>query len=157
MTELNVMQPQRLENNLLSPGIKRVASLPDASDIAVNDAVKNQQAGKEVNLPISSGVLQKNDQTQNSLNDEDGSVDGAVEQLNQQLERLKNYLRFEKDEEADRMVIFIKNAETGEVIRQIPSQEFLTISKNISRYLEMRQQSPQSVAMPIGLITNEKA
>jgi flagellar protein FlaG len=157
MAELNVMQPQRLENSLLSPGIKRVASSLDASDIAANDAVKNEQAGKEAISPTKSVVLQTNQQTQNSLNEENGSVDGVVEQLNQQLERLKNYLRFEKDEEADRMVIFIKNAETGEVIRQIPSQEFLAISKNISLYLEMRQQSPQSVAMPTGLITNEKA
>jgi hypothetical protein len=50
MAELNVMQPQRLENSLLSPGIKRVASSLDASDIAANDAVKNEQAGKRSNL-----------------------------------------------------------------------------------------------------------
>ncbi|MEA1988107.1 MAG: flagellar protein FlaG, partial [Pseudomonadota bacterium] len=69
----------------------------------------------------------------------------------------ENYLRFEKDDSSEKMVIFIKNSETDEVIRQIPSQEFLTISKNITNYLEMRQQLSETVVTPPGLLTHEQA
>lgn len=161
MADLNVIQPQSLENARMSFGIKRDASQQAGLDGVAFATPKNEQAGLEA-TPLNNHAISeiKRQPLNAEMNTEMvglDSVDGLVAQLNQQLEKLQNYLRFEKDEEADRMVLLIKNAETGEVIRQIPSQEFLAISKNISRYLEMRQQSPESVAMPTGLITNEKA
>lgn len=161
MADLNVIQPQSLENARMSFGIKRDASQQAGLDGVAIATSKNEQAGLEATPLNNHAFSQVNSKSLkveiNTETAEPNSVDGLIEQLNQQLEKLQNYLRFEKDEEADRMVLLIKNVETGEVIRQIPSQEFLAISKNISRYLEMRQQSPQSVAMPTGLITNEKA
>lgn len=79
-----------------------------------------------------------------------------MDELNIQLEKVNSSLRFERDNESEKMVIKIKNPETGEVIRQIPSQEFLAISNNITQFLEM-QQLPEKGAMPTGLFTNETA
>jgi len=84
-------------------------------------------------------------------------ISSLMKDLNVQLEQLQNYLRFEQDEDSDSMVIFIKNSETDEVIRQIPSQEFMTISKNITNYLEMRQQLSETIELPPGLITHQQA
>jgi flagellar protein FlaG len=48
-------------------------------------------------------------------------------------------MKFESDKDSQNRVVFIKDGETDELIRQIPTQEFLAISKSISQYIEMRQ------------------
>lgn len=90
----------------------------------------------------------------------DADLNSALSTINNQLQSLhSNYLQFERDESSDRMVIYIKDNQTGEVIRQIPSENFLKIAENIDSYLSQLQDSfqLQSAAMPVGLITNEKA
>lgn len=82
-------------------------------------------------------------------------LDGMMNDLNAQLQKLQNYLKFERDQGSDRMVVFIKNSETNELIRQIPTQEFLAISKNIGQYLEMRQQLSEKIPPPVGMLANE--
>lgn len=87
-------------------------------------------------------------------------VNKTLEALNAQLQNLSsNYLQFERDESTNRLVVYVKNTETSEVIRQIPSEDFLRIAKNIDAYLKQVNQSfalaPNS--MPVGLITNEQA
>ncbi|BBP43124.1 flagellar protein FlaG [Thiosulfativibrio zosterae] len=86
-------------------------------------------------------------------------VDSLLTGLNSQLQTLQSFLKFEKDEDNQKMVFFIKNSETGETIRQIPSQDLLDISKNISKYLEMAQQTDVGgrTPPPVGLITNQIA
>lgn len=82
-------------------------------------------------------------------------LDTVMSNLNVQLQQLQNYLKFERDESSDKMVIFIKDSETDEILRQIPTEEFLAISKNISQYLETYQQSSANSTPPVGMITNE--
>ena len=82
-------------------------------------------------------------------------LDKQMNDLNAQLQKLQNYLKFERDEDSERMVIFIRDSETDEVIRQIPTQEFLAISKSIGQYLEMSKQVSEKISPPIGMFTNE--
>ena len=84
-------------------------------------------------------------------------VDKVLSQLNEQLESSKSYLKFEKDESSEKLVFFIKNSETGETIRQVPTKELLDISKNITEYLDMVSKPGVSGApsLPAGLITNQ--
>ncbi len=84
-------------------------------------------------------------------------LDSLTMSLNTQFEKLQNYVKFERDESSQNMVVFVKNSETNEVIRQIPTQEFLAISKNINEYIEMRQQLSEKISPPVGLFTNETA
>ncbi len=81
--------------------------------------------------------------------------EGLLEELNSNLELLQSYLKFEKDEDTDRMVFFIKDSETNEVIRQVPAKELLQISKQISDYLETVKSVNEEVSIPAGLITNQ--
>ncbi len=83
------------------------------------------------------------------------ALDTLMMHLNTQLKQLQNYMKFTRDESTDKMVIFIKDSETDEILRQIPTQEFLAISKSISQYIEMRQQNSEKFMPPVGMFTNE--
>ena len=86
-------------------------------------------------------------------------LDQAVQAANAQLESLKaNYLRFERDELTDKMVVTIKNAQTDELIMQIPSEDFLRIAKNIDAYLKQANNgfSDNSSSIPVGLFTSQQ-
>ncbi|QKI89559.1 flagellar protein FlaG [Thiomicrorhabdus xiamenensis] len=109
---------------------------------------------------VTDDVQTKSDVAAKNLQVVDGGsqkVDANLERINQQLEKLQNYLRFEKDESSQKMVIIIKNNETDEVIRQIPSEAFLNISKNISDYLALQKQNSETSQFPTGLLTDEQA
>ncbi len=86
---------------------------------------------------------------------ETAELDTLMKDLNTQLQKLQNYLKFERDEGSQKMVVFVKDSETDELIRQIPTQEFLAISKNINQYIEMRQQLSEKMSPPVGIFTNE--
>jgi flagellar protein FlaG len=102
--------------------------------------------------------IQKTANVANALDAQ--SIEGLIGDLNKQIQTLQSYLKFEQDQDSQKMVFFIKNSETGETIRQIPSQELLDISKNITQYLDTFKQSPDitgKTSSPVGLITNQMA
>ncbi len=86
-------------------------------------------------------------------------VSQTLDTINKQLQDLaNNYLQFERDESSDRIVIYIKNSETNELIRQIPSEDFLRIAKNIDAYIKQVNESfSTKTALPVGLITHQQA
>ncbi|MEA2094768.1 MAG: flagellar protein FlaG [Pseudomonadota bacterium] len=57
---------------------------------------------------------------------------GALDQLNGYLEETHRGLRFSIDNNSGRTVVRVVDTETDEVIRQIPSEEMLTVIRNIS-------------------------
>ncbi|MDG6773354.1 flagellar protein FlaG [Thiomicrorhabdus sp. ZW0627] len=148
MAELSVIQPRSLDSIPVSKSLTPAASA-EGQQIDRNRLAQSveQKTGNVKSLNPAEAKGQIN-QTQ---------LDSVMNDLNVQLEKLQNYLRFEKDDQSEKMVVFVKNSETDEVIRQIPTEEFLTVSKNITKFLEMRQQLPDKVATPTGLITNEQA
>lgn len=86
-------------------------------------------------------------------------LEQALQVANTQLESLKtNYLKFERDELTDKMVVAIKNAQTDELIMQIPSEDFLRIAKNIDAYLKQvnNEFSDSQSSIPVGLFTNQQ-
>lgn len=152
MADLSVIQPNNLETISVGRTPKSLTSSEDSQLDKSATSQKNEAVAADIKALTSPEV---NDLTNSGLNDEE--LNGLMDNINVQLKTLNSYLRFEKDEETDRMVILIKNGETDEVIRQIPSQEFLTISKNITNFLEMSRQLSEKMAPPLGLITHEKA
>ncbi|WP_051678501.1 flagellar protein FlaG [Thiomicrospira pelophila] len=86
-------------------------------------------------------------------------LDQAMLAANNQLESLRaSYLRFERDELTDKMVVAIKNAQTDELIMQIPSEDFLRIAKNIDAYLKQVNNglSDNPSSIPVGLFTSQQ-
>jgi flagellar protein FlaG len=57
----------------------------------------------------------------------------AIERMNQQAIKDGRKLNFAMDEVTDQMVITVRKAETGEVIRQIPSEAVLRVAHNMEK------------------------
>ena len=55
----------------------------------------------------------------------------AIQRLNDMMRESSRDLNFSMDETTDRVVITVKNANTGEVVRQIPDATFLRVSHNL--------------------------
>lgn len=161
MTEVNVISPSSVNSGFVDQTQRSRVS--DDSNNLKESQLAQQIERKERDLREVES-LESVGQSKRALNHSDEEVTDKrqqlgrqMEDLNSQLQQLRNYLRFEKDENTEKMVIFIKNSETDEIIRQIPSEEFLAISKNITQFLEMRQELSEKVVMPKGLLTNETA
>ena len=60
-------------------------------------------------------------------------VNQAVLKMNDTLQSLSQKLEFSVDEESDAFVVKIVDKETKEVIRQIPSEEMLNLSKALDK------------------------
>lgn len=150
MADSNVMLPNSVNALPVSKPV-RLPVLDGEKRLDSEVDVDSTEASNEFSPEVTKAKPEK---ASNLISTE--SVENTLDELNMQLEKLQNYLRFEQDKDTDKVVIFIKNRETDEVIRQIPSQEFLKISKNITKFLEMQQLSNEA-APPPGLITHETA
>jgi len=67
--------------------------------------------------------------TQNFASEE--QVKSAVSDLNKTLKMLNVSRQFEVDKEIDKIIVKILDSEKKEVIRQIPSEEVVKLSKNV--------------------------
>lgn len=59
---------------------------------------------------------------------------GAVDSINQAMRQSNRGLEFSVDSETKRPIVKMVDMETGEVIRQIPSDETLAISRSIDHF-----------------------
>ena len=57
---------------------------------------------------------------------------GVIDQLNGSMEETQRSLRFSIDDDSGRTIVRVVDRETDEVIRQIPSEDMLTLIRNIS-------------------------
>jgi len=60
----------------------------------------------------------------------------VVANLNQNIQQIQRDLHFSLDEDSGQTVIKVVNSETGETVRQIPSEEALRISHNLQQQLD---------------------
>ena len=89
---------------------------PEQAESAV--AKVKLQAPEKVDLGFSAQEMREN-------------IQEAIERLNQQLKDNGRDLSFQIDEEIDRTIITVRNIETGEVVRQIPSEEIVRMAHSI--------------------------
>ncbi|MBE0471596.1 MAG: flagellar protein FlaG [Methyloprofundus sp.] len=79
-------------------------------------------------------------------------LDEQLALTNQQLQSLGHYLRFERDEDTERLVLFIRDTQTDQIVRQIPSEVLLNISKQLADYLQTYgANAPKSLPNSLGL------
>jgi flagellar protein FlaG len=65
----------------------------------------------------------------------------VVNELNDAILGVRRELRFSIDEDSGRAVVQVLDSETGETIRQLPSDEILAVSRHIREVLESSQSS----------------
>jgi flagellar protein FlaG len=61
-------------------------------------------------------------------------IEAAVDTVNRALQPSNNALEFSIDKQSDRVVVKVVDSETGETLRQVPSEEVLAIAESIDRY-----------------------
>lgn len=61
-------------------------------------------------------------------------VEAAVEAVNRALKPSSQSLQFSVDKQSDRIVVKVVDGETGETVRQVPSEEVLAIADSIGHY-----------------------
>jgi flagellar protein FlaG len=59
------------------------------------------------------------------------SIETAVSEINNYVEKFSTKISFSIDAESERPMIIVKDSETGEVIRQIPAKELLSLSEKM--------------------------
>lgn len=71
-------------------------------------------------------------------------IDEVVNEMNQAILGVRRELKFSIDEGSGRAVVQVLDSKTGEMIRQLPSDEVLAVSRHIREVLEASQSSPGS-------------
>lgn len=74
-----------------------------------------------------------NPRPQAAAPDQKQQVEAAIEAVKEFIQPMASNLAFEMDEDTGRTVVKITEASSGELIRQIPSEEMLEIAKALDR------------------------
>lgn len=141
--------------NVVSTNSSVKLATPVSADSEAKKAAPRIEAERETTqLQPKVNLQPKAEVTPNSEVSGEVDTDRVLEQLNENIQLLKSYLEFEKDEDSERMIFYVKNSETGEVIRQVPAEEMLEISKNITKYLDSINQVGQNSQTPKGILAD---
>lgn len=98
------------------------AALPEGEQTSVEKAAEQMPA-----LPQSGGVNEKGRQAEH----EEQALAQLVGEINEQAQVVQRQLEFTVDEVTNRTIIRVKNAETGEMIREIPPEELNHIARSL--------------------------
>jgi len=105
---------------------KTAQASPVAVQVAKDAAVKAETPAAKVKLQAPEKVdLGFNPQEMRE------NIQEAIDRLNQQLKANGRDLSFQMDEEINRPIITVRNIETGEVVRQIPSEEIIRMAHTL--------------------------
>ena len=93
---------------------------------AVADAAKNADTAKAAQ-PESSAAPKVDYKALQKI------VQEAIDSLNEQMRQSNRSLNFSMDEQVNRVVITVRNSDSGEVIRQIPDEAILRVAHNLKK------------------------
>ncbi len=71
-------------------------------------------------------------------------TEDVVNELNEAILGVRRELKFSIDKDSGRAIVQVWDSETGDMIRQLPSDEVLAVSRHIREMLESSQSSPMS-------------
>jgi len=78
-----------------------------------------------------SEVEPKKEAIQEEKTDADKDVSETIDEMNSFLDNMKRNISFSIDEDLGKSVIVVKDAESDEVIRQMPSEELMVLRKKM--------------------------
>lgn len=87
--------------------------------------------------PASAPVAPVSEIDNPSLKPDDRTLQEAVATLNSSVQPWSRQLKFEIDEDSGRVVIQVLDAQSGEVIRQIPGEEVMEMSMAMGRLKDL--------------------
>jgi len=101
---------------------------PGLSDSAGLEKAQNRDAKQET-VKGNAANVDNRDNTEKSLSTE--NIKAAVDELSDFAKSSNRQLNFSVDESSERPVVKVTDSESGEVIRQIPSEEVLKLSERL--------------------------
>jgi flagellar protein FlaG len=120
------------------------AGQQQANSSGTNTALKNGVSSVQ-NLAQGSGTLAD----KVSEEENQASLEKAVQEVESFLQTQNRNLAFSIDDETKRSVVTVKDSESGDVIRQIPSEEVLALAERI-------QDLQQDVGDSVGVFINNR-
>ena len=104
----NVASTNKVSSNTVQPRVKTTNSTLDKSSISKKTLVETLQTNEE-------------------------KVRAAVKEINNELVKLQSELGFSVDKVAKEVVVTVKRKESGEIVRQIPSETALKLAHNFEK------------------------
>lgn len=95
----------------------------------------SQVRSVETGTQLSSSAIQSTDKNQ-TANKPD--VHDVIKEMNHAVQNVRRELEFSVDNDSGRTVVKVMNSETGEVIRQLPTEEALAVARKLEEYMETR-------------------
>lgn len=120
---------QNTSNTAQAPQLARLAS--DGAPIAV---VVAQPSNVEAQLGVASELPQTASRQATEQKPTSAQLQNVVDSINKALKQSNKNLEFAVDESTKKSVVKLVDTETGDVIRQFPSEEALAISRSIDRF-----------------------
>ena len=114
------LQGQQPKNGAISTGV----SVPNAT--SSTDVVQKLE-------PIKSATSKLSEITSETLAQKQKNLQLAVEQINSELTSLQSEIGFSVDFETNKNIVTVTRKDSGEVVRQIPSETVLNIANNIEK------------------------
>ena len=118
----------------MAASITNVASPQVASTVPKQVAVVEPKAVATVTEEAVSRVQPTEVDTTDSREDTQEDIREAAEVLREAVNRYSPSLAIDVDEELNKTIVTVMDADTNEVIRQIPSQDLLDVARAIKRY-----------------------
>lgn len=118
---------QNVSNMAQAPQPARLAS--DGAPVAVVATASNVQAQPSVSLELPQTAVKPAAEQQPTA----AQLQNVVDSINKALKQSNKNLEFTIDSDTKRSIVKLVDSETGDVIRQFPSEEALAISKAIDR------------------------
>ena len=133
--------------------------MPAQSPRVQQSEVSNSNEGSSQSVPLDteslrnvtqnlSQVLQTTSDTNNNVED-DGELGDAISRVESFLQGQNRKLSFSIDENTKRSVVTVLDSDSGDVIRQIPSEEILMLAERI-------QNLQQDIGSSVGVFINNK-
>ena len=116
-----------------------VNNIPGGVNSPQNQQSNSTQSTQQIQIALNNNVGQPKSQDPTSTekkNEGVASVEdirNAVEELNNRLETEQIQVNFDVDDETGRIVVKVKDTNSGEVIRQIPSEATLEFARNAQK------------------------
>ena len=98
-----------------------------------NDSAVKPVAPYQAKAAEDQGSGQKREPAQKSLSPD--QIDGLVKELNEAMKVINTAISFSVDKATGKTVITVTDADTKQVIRQIPSEEMMRVAERISQLL----------------------
>jgi flagellar protein FlaG len=146
------VQSQVSQGSVKDEGIENVYAKRDTEASKQSD--KDKSSGTQLDLAKSkvensAQVSAQNSDTRDTQVTDLETLRAATEQIESFMQSQQRNLAFSVDEGTSRSVVTVKDASSGDVIRQIPSEEVLKLAERI-------QELQQDIGNKVGVLVNQQ-